>query len=85
MRDGVVVTRIAAHAADLARGSKKAFELNKAMSEYRKALDWEGQIKCAIDPQKIIDFRKGRDLNDNVCSMCGEFCSMKLIKDYFKK
>ena len=85
VRDGVVVTRIAAHAADLARGSKKAFELNKAMSEYRKALDWEGQIKCAIDPQKIIDFRKGRDLNDNVCSMCGEFCSMKLIKDYFKK
>ncbi len=85
VRDGVVVTRIAAHAADLARGSKKAFELNKAMSEYRKALDWEGQIKCAIDPQKIIDFRKGRDLKDNVCSMCGEFCSMKLIKDYFKK
>ena len=85
VRDGVVVTRIAAHAADLARGSKKAFELNKAMSEYRKALDWEGQIKCAIDPQKIIDFRKGRDLNDNVCSMCGEFCSMKIVKDYFKK
>jgi phosphomethylpyrimidine synthase len=83
--DGVMVTRIAAHAADLARGNEKAFQLDKSMSTYRKALDWEGQIKCAIDPQKITDFRKGRDLHNDVCSMCGEFCSMKIVKDYFKK
>jgi phosphomethylpyrimidine synthase len=83
--DGVVVTRIAAHAADLARGSKKAHALDTAMSTYRKALDWEGQIKCAIDPDKIRDFRKERNLKDDVCSMCGEYCSMKLMKDYWKK
>lgn len=83
--DGVMVTRIAAHAADLARGSEKAFQQDKDMSIYRKALDWEGQIKCAIDPQKITDFRKGRNLHNDVCSMCGEFCSMKIVKDYFKK
>ena len=85
VRDGVIVTKIAAHAADLARGSRKAFELDRAMSIYRKALDWKGQIKCAIDPDKIRSFRKERNLKNDVCSMCGEFCSMKLIKDHLKK
>lgn len=85
VRDGVVVTKIAAHAADLARGSKKAFALDRAMSTYRKALDWKGQIECAIDPEKIRAFRKERNLKNDVCSMCGEFCSMKLMKDYLKK
>ncbi len=85
VRDGVIVTKIAAHAADIARGSKKAWELDKAMSTYRKALDWKGQIECAIDPDKIRTFRKERNLKDDVCSMCGEFCSMKLMKDHLKK
>jgi phosphomethylpyrimidine synthase len=83
--DGVIVTKIAAHAADLARGSEKAFARDKAMATYRKALDWNGQIKCAIDPDKIKRFRKDRNLTDDVCSMCGEFCSMKRMKDYLKK
>ena len=85
VRDGVIVTRIAAHAADLARGSEKALARDKAMATYRKALDWNGQIKCAIDPDKIRQFRKERNLTDDVCSMCGEFCSMKRMKDYLKK
>jgi phosphomethylpyrimidine synthase len=85
VRDGVIVTKIAAHAADLARGNRKAFALDKAMSTYRKALDWKGQIECAIDPEKIRAFRKERNLTNDVCSMCGEFCSMKLMKDYLKK
>ena len=83
--DGVIVTKIAAHAADLARGNEKAFARDKAMATYRKALDWNGQIKCAIDPDKIRRFRKDRNLKDDVCSMCGEFCSMKRMKDYLKK
>ncbi|HOJ70502.1 MAG TPA: phosphomethylpyrimidine synthase ThiC [Syntrophorhabdaceae bacterium] len=85
VRDGVIVTRIAAHAADIARGNRNALKMDEAMSTYRKALDWEGQIRCAIDPDKITDFRKGRELHNDVCSMCGEYCSMKLVKDYFKK
>jgi phosphomethylpyrimidine synthase len=85
VRDGVIVTKIAAHAADLARGSEKALARDKAMATYRKALDWNGQIKCAIDPDKIRQFRKERNLTDDVCSMCGEFCSMKRMKDYLKK
>jgi phosphomethylpyrimidine synthase len=85
VRDGVMVTKIAAHAADLARGSEKALARDRAMATYRKALDWKGQIKCAIDPDKIRQFRKERNLSDDVCSMCGEFCSMKRMKDYLKK
>lgn len=85
VRDGVIVTKIAAHAADLARGNEKAFKRDKAMSVFRKALDWEGQIACAIDPDKIKEYRKERNLHNDVCSMCGEFCSMKLMKDYLKK
>lgn len=85
VREGVIVARIAAQAADLARGSKKATERNAEMSRYRKALDWEGQIKMAIDPEKIRSFRKDRSLADNVCSMCGEYCAMKIVRDYFKK
>jgi phosphomethylpyrimidine synthase len=85
VRDGVMVCKIAAHAADVARGNPKALKLDKTMSTFRKALDWKGQIECAIDPSKIIDFRKERNLKDDVCSMCGEYCAMKIVKDYFKK
>jgi len=85
VREGVIVARIAAHAADLARGSKAAWARDRQMSQYRKALDWEGQIKTAIDPQKIIDFRKERSLHGDVCSMCGEYCAMKIVSEYFKK
>jgi phosphomethylpyrimidine synthase len=85
VREGVMVCKIAAHAADVARGNLKAQKRDKTMSTYRKALDWKGQIECAIDPSKIIDFRKERKLKDDVCSMCGEYCAMKVVKDYFKK
>lgn len=85
VREGVIVTKIAAHAADLARGNQKAFALDRAMSQYRKALNWKGQIECAIDPDKIKAFRKERNLKNDVCSMCGEYCSIKLMKDYLKK
>jgi phosphomethylpyrimidine synthase len=85
VREGVIVARIAAHAADIARGNDKAIERDRQMSQFRKALDWEGQLRMAIDPEKIRSFRKERSLSDDVCSMCGEYCAMKLVKDYFSK
>jgi len=84
VREGVIVAKIAAHAADLARGKKEAWARDEQMSRYRKALDWEGQIKTAIDPQKIITFRGERSLHDDVCSMCGEYCAMKIVSEYFR-
>jgi phosphomethylpyrimidine synthase len=85
VREGVVVAKIAAHAADLARGNKGAWARDEQMSRYRKALDWEGQTRMAIDPEKIRSFRKERSLENNVCSMCGEYCAMKIVTEYFKK
>lgn len=85
VREGVIVARIAAHAADLARGNKEAWARDEQMSKYRKALDWEGQTRMAIDPEKIRAFRKERSLENNVCSMCGEYCAMKIVSEYFKK
>lgn len=85
VREGVVVARIAAHAADVARGNRRAVARDEQMSKYRKALDWEGQIKTAIDPDKIRNFRKERSLHNDVCSMCGEYCAMKIVSEYFKK
>jgi phosphomethylpyrimidine synthase len=85
VRVGVIVARIAAHAADLARGNRGAWARDEQMSRYRKALDWEGQTRMAIDPDKIRTFRKERNLSDDVCSMCGEYCAMKIVTEYFKK
>ena len=85
VREGVIVAKIAAHAADVARGREQAIERDRQMSRYRKALDWEGQLRMAIDPEKIRSFRKERSLHDDVCSMCGEYCAMKVVKDYFAK
>ena len=85
VREGVVVARIAAHAADLARGNKAAWQRDEQMSRYRKALDWEGQTRMSIDPEKIRTFRKERNLTSDVCSMCGDYCAMKIVAEYFKK
>ena len=49
----------------------------------RKNLDWEGMIKHSIDPDlaREIHYRNGNAIDDEVCSMCGEFCAIKLLKD----
>ena len=78
VRVGVVTARIAAHAADLARGIPGAAELDRAMADARASFDWEAQYRCAIDP---VTARKYRDEalpeDGDVCSMCGHLCALK--------
>ncbi|MFH1489811.1 MAG: phosphomethylpyrimidine synthase ThiC [Pseudomonadota bacterium] len=85
VREGVIVTKIAAHAADIARGHKGAIERDLKMAEARKRLDWDAQMKLAIDPVKA---KRLRDENppseDDVCTMCGKFCAIKQVREYFK-
>lgn len=82
VKDGVIASKIAAHAADVARGNKKAFERNKEMAEARKALDWEKQISLAFDPEKARKFRKEHNTKErDVCAMCGQFCAMKITEE----
>jgi phosphomethylpyrimidine synthase len=86
VREGVVVTRIAAHAADLARGNRIAVDRDRRMAVARKNLDWETQIRLAIDPKKAREYReKSPPSEEDVCTMCGRYCAIKQVKDYFKK
>jgi len=83
VREGVVVTKIAAHAADIARGNKMALERDRNMSLARKKLDWETQLKLAIDPEKARRYREKRPpTEDDVCTMCGKYCAIKTVREY---
>lgn len=79
VKEGVIASRIAAHCADIANGVKGAIEWDREMSKARKALNWGRQIELAIDPEKARAIHKKRkSKSDDVCSMCGEFCAMKI-------
>lgn len=78
VRVGVITTRIAAHAADLAKGLPGAAEWDLAMSTARKALDWDGMLKLAIDPETARRMHAERPASDpRFCTMCSELCAMK--------
>lgn len=86
VREGVVVTKIAAHAADIARGNKLAIERDRKMAVARKKLDWETQMKLAIDPVKARKYREqSPPEEDDVCTMCGKYCAIKQVKEYFRE
>ena len=84
VREGVIVTKIAAHAADIARGHKLSIERDRKMSVARKNLDWDTQMELVIDPQKAKRLRKENPPDeDDVCTMCGKYCAIKQVKEYF--
>ena len=78
VREGVIASRIAGHAADIARGLKGAMEKDCRMARARKALDWKEQIRLSIDPQRARKLRESSLPHDSdVCTMCGELCAVK--------
>lgn len=84
VREGVIAARIAAHAADIARGHKGSIERDIEMSKARKNLDWNRQISLSIDPAKARAYRSSSKPSSNdVCTMCGKFCAIKIVRDYF--
>jgi len=82
VREGVIVARIAAHVADIAKALPGAATWDKAMARARKALDWERQMALAIDPEAV---RRAREQSppeqSDVCTMCGEYCALKLVSE----
>jgi phosphomethylpyrimidine synthase len=92
VREGVIASRIAAHAADIAKGVTGAADFDLQMAKARKELDWQKQLKLAIDQNKArkawkerIPVSKGDCLPAGEgCSMCGDFCAMKLVSDFLK-
>ena len=82
VRDGVIASRIAAHAGDIAKGVKGAMDKDIAMAKCRKKLDWEGQFALALDPDKAREFRENSPVADHgACTMCGEFCAYKVMDE----
>jgi phosphomethylpyrimidine synthase len=80
--EGVVASKIAAHAADVARGNAAALAREQAMANARRRLDWETQIGLCLDPYKARAYRESSEIGtDQVCTMCGEFCAIKRINE----
>lgn len=78
VKEGIVAARIAAHAADIAKGVPYAAAWDDEMSLARKKLDWEKMFSLAIDPEKARRYRaESEPEKDDTCSMCGNFCAVK--------
>lgn len=78
VKEGIIASKIAAHAADIAKGIKGAKDIDYQMSTARKNLDWEKMFKLSIDPQKARNYRaQAKPEKEDTCSMCGNFCAVK--------
>jgi phosphomethylpyrimidine synthase len=82
VREGVIATRLAAHAGDIVKGVKGARDWDLKMSIARKNLDWQEQIKLALDPVRATKSRAQHDTTGSGCSMCGQYCAMELVANY---
>ncbi|MBP7794203.1 MAG: phosphomethylpyrimidine synthase ThiC [Candidatus Saccharicenans sp.] len=82
VKDGLIAARIAGHAADIVKGLPGARERDYELSQARKRLDWKTQQKLAIDPVKFAEIRRRRKSKTTACSMCGEFCAMKIVSQF---
>jgi phosphomethylpyrimidine synthase len=82
VKNGVIASRIAAHAADIIRSGGKAAELDKKMSIARKNLDWETQAALSFDPDRVKEVHSKYATKGSACSMCGDYCAMDLVKKY---
>jgi len=79
VREGVIASLIAAHAADITRG----FDLDRdhAMAKARKALDWDRMFQLALDPGRARKLREQYNPDDeDACSMCGDLCAMRMVE-----
>jgi len=80
VKEGVIAYKIAAHAADIAKGIKSALDWDRKMSHARRMRDWKKQIALSIDPDKAKHYRaSSKPKLLDVCTMCGRYCSIKLM------
>jgi len=80
VKEGIMASRIAAHAGDLAKGLAGADEWDYTMSKARGTMDWETQLDTSVDPEKAHEYRKSSQPSEKeACTMCGDFCPMKRV------
>lgn len=86
VREGVIASKIAAHAADIAKGLRQALALDLELSKARYRLDWRKMLRLMIDQDKATRiFHRARSKSARTCTMCGEFCAMKKTKAVIEK
>ncbi len=84
VKEGLMASKIAAHAADLAKGRSSARD--DEMAHARKELDWERMFRVALDPEKARAYRsRGHNEDTNGCEMCGDVCAIKIVREYLKQ
>lgn len=85
MKEGIIASKIAAHAADIAKGIKGARDWDFKMSEARRNIDWEGMFELAIDSEKPRKYRESsKPEHEDTCSMCGKMCAMRNMNKILK-
>lgn len=82
VKEGLIASRIAAHAADIVKGYPGALARDAEISRARKKLDWDKQQELCLDPDKFAEIRRRRKSRTKACSMCGEFCAMKIVSEF---
>lgn len=80
VKQGIIATKIAAHAADIAKGIEGATDWDHKMSKARQELDWETQFELAIDPELARKRREeSKPEKDDTCTMCGKMCAVRNV------
>jgi phosphomethylpyrimidine synthase len=82
VKQGVIASRIAAHAADIVKGIKGAAEWDREVSLARKTLDWETQARLSLDPKLSHMVHQRYTGTGDTCSMCGDYCAMEMMAKY---
>ncbi len=87
IREGTIITRIAAHAIDLVKPGvrDRAHSMDRQMAIARKNLNWAAQFECAIDGTRARSIHDARGSGGDACSMCGELCAIKVARDALEK
>lgn len=84
VREGLIASKIAAHVGDMMRGKNR--DLDTRMAEARKNLDWESMFSICLDPEKARRYReRGCTKLEDGCSMCGDVCAVKIVKQYLDR
>ncbi len=82
VKQGVIASRIAAHAGDIVKGIKGAREWDEKMSQARKEFDWGTQARLSLDPELSRQVHGKIPSTEKTCSMCGKYCAMAIVEKY---
>ncbi|MEM2873616.1 MAG: phosphomethylpyrimidine synthase ThiC [Nitrososphaerales archaeon] len=85
VRQGVIASKIAAHAADIVKLGKKAIRHDIEMSKARSLLDWKTQISLSVDPDGAKEIHYRVRSKSGTCTMCGDYCTYKILGNSSRK